>query len=380
MNALEARKLRTPRGHREAPPTIPAYPPPTDRHPTYGRRKAAANDLAPSHYLVLYYTPPSALLANRPLPRALSPLRHSSTNEPPLRLRFSPTALVLLALSAGLLTACADDEDAPPAPPLPPEDVTCTGLFGVPVEQTGLDEDACGPACVCSDGVRRALEWDADRIQTLLDRTLLDPPLALATNPYAEAERWVEDPTAACAVHLEADGVSYRLETWPGRADALLAGGMVTHDGACGACSSLQDLAVYVTIPNLTAPVRECGMEMIRRGEEAGRQCIADLGFTDACTSVWTWNTLHTRQRCASECLTRLNAPFNEPDGSLNPCLQCDEDLSGPVFKATSGRTRRNSGLPTAICRPCGPDIAFLEHDYRSGPGASFHRSRFGEP
>lgn len=26
-------------------------------------------------------------------------------------------------------------------------------------------------------------------------------------------------------------------------------------------------------------------------------------------------------------------------DGRLNACLQCDEDRSGPVFKATAGRT-----------------------------------------
>ena len=42
----------------------------------------------------------------------------------------------------------------------------------------------------------------------------------------------------------------------------------------------------------------------------------------------------------------------NKPDGSLNDCLQCDEDVSGPNFKFFSGRTRRNSGIPSAIMRP----------------------------
>jgi hypothetical protein len=40
------------------------------------------------------------------------------------------------------------------------------------------------------------------------------------------------------------------------------------------------------------------------------------------------------------------------PDGSLNPCIQCDEDLSGPIFKYYSGRTRRNSGIKSEIDRP----------------------------
>jgi hypothetical protein len=52
-------------------------------------------------------------------------------------------------------------------------------------------------------------------------------------------------------------------------------------------------------------------------------------------------------------CIALLDDPYHEPDGALNACLQCDEDESGPVFKAVAGRTRRNSGLATALCRPC---------------------------
>jgi hypothetical protein len=43
--------------------------------------------------------------------------------------------------------------------------------------------------------------------------------------------------------------------------------------------------------------------------------------------------------------------------------LQCDEDRSGAVFKAIAGRTRRNSGLPSAICRPCST-VTPLVHVY----------------
>ena len=32
--------------------------------------------------------------------------------------------------------------------------------------------------------------------------------------------------------------------------------------------------------------------------------------------------------------------PNNKPDGSLNDCLQCDEDKSGPNFKFFSARMR----------------------------------------
>jgi hypothetical protein len=58
-----------------------------------------------------------------------------------------------------------------------------------------------------------------------------------------------------------------------------------------------------------------------------------------------------------------VTAPYNAPDGAINDCLQCDEDQSGPVFKSVAGRTRRNSGIPNAICRPCS-DVQPLVHAY----------------
>ena len=47
-----------------------------------------------------------------------------------------------------------------------------------------------------------------------------------------------------------------------------------------------------------------------------------------------------------------INEPVNKPDGSLNNCIHCDEDKSGPYFKFYSGRTRRNSGIKSEIDRP----------------------------
>ena len=118
-------------------------------------------------------------------------------------------------------------------------------------------------------------------------------------------------------------------------------------------CSPLQDLAVYMRQGDLTEPVRACGLMGLSGGEEAQLQCLRELGFTEPCAQIWGYNTTHTRTMCLQTCLDLLDAPYHEPDGSLNACLQCDEDLSGPVFKAVAGRTRRNTGLASALCRPC---------------------------
>jgi len=52
-------------------------------------------------------------------------------------------------------------------------------------------------------------------------------------------------------------------------------------------------------------------------------------------------------------CTATLPTKHQLPDGSLNACLACDEVHSGPTFKAVAGKTRRRSGLSSAIARPC---------------------------
>lgn len=47
----------------------------------------------------------------------------------------------------------------------------------------------------------------------------------------------------------------------------------------------------------------------------------------------------------------------------LNPCLQCDECKSGPMFQKVSGRQRRNSGIKSGIPRP-GVMLAEVDHHY----------------
>lgn len=233
---------------------------------------------------------------------------------------------------------------------------------------------------------------------------------------------------------------------------------VLTHVGACGVCSTLQDLAVYIDTPDLTNPVRRCGL----RGYAfmSVMQCLRNLGFTEACAAIWYWNVQHTGKPealggCMGICLVHVWTPNNVESGThnpckpiggstayppsagvssdqcaadfaasssgssgstdvrgarggvgggggllggigggigslggflglrqpqpddpgscgntingapacsepqwrdgpyrLNPCLQCDECRSGPVFQKVAGRTRRASGLESAIARP----------------------------
>jgi hypothetical protein len=274
-------------------------------------------------------------------------------------------ALIILA-GALILGSCGGGSAAPPAPPAsiafePVDTGSCDALFGDPTGATGLDDTTCRPELRC-EGADPFVPpaYDAATIDALRARTLVDPPQRLAGDPYEDPALLPADTGGVCAVLPDPGG--YRLATFPDAAAAEAAGGTVTHTGACGVCSTLQDLAVYLGTPNLGDPVRECALIGFGGDPEGTLACILDLGFTEPCAQIWAFNSANTGAACRAECLAALGAPNHLPDGTLNDCLACDERESGPVFKAVAGRTRRNSGIPSGICRP-GGQVSPILHD-----------------
>lgn len=262
--------------------------------------------------------------------------------------------LSFLVASAILGSACQ------PQPVVPN---TCSGttLFGRPNGSTGLTDAQCRPTCTCGGKDWSPPDYTAADVKTLQDWQLVDPPAEVTSNPYA-SDPPVSDDDQVCGMLPLASGTKqYRLATYPSEAAAAAAGAKTTHFGACGVCSSLQDLSVYMSVNDLTAPVRQCGLDNLSSlaGDVA---CLQRLGFTLPCAEIWAYNTANTRDVCTT-CFAEINSAYNLPDGTLNSCLQCDEDMSGPVFKAVAGRTRRNTGLPNAICRPCS-EVKRLVHAY----------------
>ena len=166
--------------------------------------------------------------------------------------------------------------------------------------------------------------------------------------------------TEVCGVRfLPPDRVGYRLQTFPDPESAHAAGYVITHRNHCGVCSSLRDLAVYLAQPDLTSPARSCARRLTAAGVKT---CfMEDVGFEEPCAEAWAYNALHTRRVCAATCIghygvwavltNAISAPNTDGDGNLNPCLACDERASGPGFQYAAGRTRRSSGLTSAIAR-----------------------------
>ena len=194
------------------------------------------------------------------------------------------------------------------------------------------------------------------------------------------ATRWFSDirnknaPAAqqVCAVKfVDAQNQTYEMKTFDSVTDAHDKGWTVTHEHACGTCSTLQDLAVYIGIPNQTQPVSACTRQAqgdINKVEQVA-DCITEaVGFTQMCAQSWAYNGVHTGASCQADCQQLASGQgknimaVNPETGQLNSCLWCDERMSGPGFKYSAGRTRRNSGLASAIVRP--NDVLFYAADH----------------
>jgi len=196
-----------------------------------------------------------------------------------------------------------------------------------------------------------------------------EPPTGFrVASPYGPGatetvDAWFRDPGRAdevCAIRfVDLDRVRYELRDFPSADRAAAAGFTVTHQGRCGTCSTLEDLAVYLAVPDLVTPARRCAR---KSGVEHKAECFeTTIGFTPSCAESWAWNAQNTRRQCTWICLSdygffnllfgRYPGPNADETGRLRPCLQCDEDRSGPGFKYSAGRTRRNSGIESAIAR-----------------------------
>lgn len=72
----------------------------------------------------------------------------------------------------------------------------------------------------------------------------------------------------------------YSLQSFADIASAEAAGATVTHYGACGVCSTTQDLAVYIEFTDLTTLGVECSVQAGIKEFEDGVRCYQRAGYT----------------------------------------------------------------------------------------------------
>ena len=129
-------------------------------------------------------------------------------------------------------------------------------------------------------------------------------------DPYAEpaaatVRRWQGSAAFEnqfCAIRFtDAEQISYELKRFESSRAASEAGFTVTHQGRCGSCSTLRDLAVYLSTPDLTTPARHCARRIGLKGK---KRCFEeDIGFTGRCAESWAYNAANTRDECLGACV-----------------------------------------------------------------------------
>jgi hypothetical protein len=258
--------------------------------------------------------------------------------------------MILICAAAWLVTF-----SAPRAAPWPGEETLLPGM--APVYAGGLP------------GTGDEYQGVDPGIIAELKNKRITNPVILPGDPYRDGKKRIIEPPAdhtmtgaVCAVrYLDDARISYEIKTMHDRADAVRSGYRVTHAGYCGTCSTLRDLSVYLQRRDLTYAVRSCSFK-ITRGPIL--TCLEKIGFSPQCALTWYYNIRNTGRNCLGVCLGSWlrREPLNNPDGSLNRCLQCDEDRSGPIFKYWAGRTRRNSGIRSEIDRRS-DEVYPLGHD-----------------
>ncbi|KAL3912129.1 MAG: hypothetical protein SGILL_007008, partial [Bacillariaceae sp.] len=157
------------------------------------------------------------------------------------------------------------------------------------------------------------------------------------------------------------------LKTVPSLNDALAEGEYVTHTGACGACSSLQDLAAMIETDSLTLEGNECYRESVWLTQlPKGAECYRNLGFTPACASVLIrYQNRINESKCGAFCAAfALGGGQDEPSCAVDgPCAECarGNNMINRRYETVSGRTDINSGLPSWSATSCSniasPDV-----------------------
>lgn len=270
-------------------------------------------------------------------------------------MRLKHLLLNFLLLSI-LFFACKDESNTPTTDQLP----SCEGtMFGQPVAATNLDNSICKPSCACLNFTSK--NFSPQQLESIQSWQLAIPFSTLLKNPYEDEPE--EQNEAVCAVIIENMAQKlYSVANFSDAAAAEAAGAILTHHDACGLCSTLTDFAVYANDRDIGTAVRNCGLQnALQPNIDSLVSCLQSLGFTKPCAQIWAYNTKNTQKHCRDKCIKLED--YHNSDGTLGDCLACDEEISGPVFKAVAGRTPRNTGLASSICRFC-DEVKAVEHNY----------------
>ena len=82
-----------------------------------------------------------------------------------------------------------------------------------------------------------------------------------------------------------------RLRTVPSLVNATAEGQYITHTGACGTCSSLEDLALMIEYPDIPYKAQQCFFRSTAvKYVDTAVTCYEEIGFTKSCATTLAYH------------------------------------------------------------------------------------------
>lgn len=229
----------------------------------------------------------------------------------------------------------------------------------------------CESGCHCfgSEGDCPSYPTITDNMLPTYRELVHENPMAVNCDPF-QASACVSTLEAgeACVVDLIApsdtseatcpSGYSYQLRTVASLEDAISSGQFITHTGACGACSSLQDLAIMIEYPSIPYKAQQCFFRSTAlKYIDTAITCYEEIGFTQTCASALAYHQRSiVNQNCGYQCAAwGYDGDLGQP--SCNDVSGCGACVDGTGITArlelVAGRTFANSGYPSQKARQC---------------------------
>ena len=155
-------------------------------------------------------------------------------------------------------------------------------------------------------------------------------------------------------------GPESNITTFENKEAAHDAGFLVVHCGACGACSSWENLILeYTTRDSMAALANECAKKSMFGGNDALLDCIMDdttIGFAEECAICWMEDIVCTKDNCAfiflqAQMINNVgNFAVGENDITSASCEEAHCEVG--KFVPCSGATRRRMNIISSILRP----------------------------
>eukprot|EP00580_Thalassiosira_gravida_P002180 CAMPEP_0201622542 /NCGR_PEP_ID=MMETSP0492-20130828/47455_1 /ASSEMBLY_ACC=CAM_ASM_000837 /TAXON_ID=420259 /ORGANISM="Thalassiosira gravida, Strain GMp14c1" /LENGTH=470 /DNA_ID=CAMNT_0048092127 /DNA_START=1564 /DNA_END=2976 /DNA_ORIENTATION=- len=153
-------------------------------------------------------------------------------------------------------------------------------------------------------------------------------------------------------------GANSNIITFEDKDAAHAAGSLVVHCGACGACSSWENLIIeYTTRDTMAALANECAKTaLFGGGDDAVAECLMDpkIGFEEQCAICWMEDILCTKKHCAfiflqSQMINNVgNFAVGEGEITSASCEEAHCEVG--QFVPCSGATRRRMNIGKILC------------------------------